>query len=160
MTERRANKTTRPQDCETAGLRDEGTTGRRDDGTTGQRDNGTTRLRDDETARLRDCETTGRRDCETTGRRDCGTTGRRDDETAEKTQAFSGILRRSQAFSVVRGSALSSVIVWRQKGCRCVLSQKRVPWDSTKTYSPRHSTFWDRTQMRPYHAKKKGWLIL
>ena len=36
---------------------------------------------------------------------------------------------------------------------RCGASQKRVPRDSTKTYSPWYSTFWDVPQMRRYHDK-------
>ena len=36
---------------------------------------------------------------------------------------------------------------------RCGASQKRVPRDSTKTYSPWYSTFWDVPQMCHYHAK-------
>ena len=55
---------------------------------------------DDGTARLRDNRTSGLRDL--------GTTRPRDYETAEKhrrSQAFSGVLRRSQSFSVVRGCA-------------------------------------------------------
>ena len=46
-------------------------------------------------------------DDETTGLRDHETTRPRDNETAEKpshSQAFSGILRHSQAFSAVRGN--------------------------------------------------------
>ena len=123
------------------------------------------RQQDDETARQRDCGTTGQRDDETTRQRDDETTGRRDHKKKaraspaisrspevpksrkKKAQAFSVILSRSQSCVAVRGSLASE---W----CRCVLSQKRVPWDSTKTYSPRHSTFWDRTLMRRYHAKR------
>ena len=36
---------------------------------------------------------------------------------------------------------------------RCGASQKRVPRDSTKTYSPWYSTFWDVPQIAAYHAK-------
>ena len=53
---------------------------------------------------------TGKRANETTGLRDYETTGRRDYETArpaEKTQAFSGILSRSQLRAAVRGSLVS-----------------------------------------------------
>ncbi len=82
-------------------------------------------------------------------------------EVPQKTQPFSGFLSRSQSFSVFLSCArqcatttLPSEMNFCQKGCRCVLSQKRVPWDSTKTYSPRHSTFWDGTLMRPYTAKR------
>ena len=37
------------------------------------------------------------------------------------------------------------------EGVRCGASQKRVPRDSTKAYSPWYSTFWDVPQMTPYH---------
>ena len=67
---------------------------------------GTTELRDDGMTRLRDNETAGLRDHETTRLRDYGTT--------ENT----GILSRSQAFSVVRGCA-------RQLGVRVVQQYRR-----------------------------------
>ena len=51
-------------------------------------------------ARQQDYGTARLRDDETTGRRDYGTTKRH-----RRSQAFSGILRHSQAFSVVRGCA-------------------------------------------------------
>ena len=101
---------------------------------TGRRANETTRPRDDETTRLRNDENTERRD----------------DRTAEKhrrSQAFSVILSHSQLCEAVRGSLVSE---W----CRCGASQKRVPRDSTKTYSPWYFTFWDVPQMRRYHAKQ------
>ena len=100
-----------------------------------------TRTRERETTRTRDNETTGLRDHETARLRDCETY-----EKHSRSQAFSGVLSCSQSCVAVRGSLASE---W----CSSVLSQKRVPWDSTKTYSPRHSTFWDRTLMRRYHAK-------
>ena len=87
--------------------------------------------------RLRDNGTTGLRDCETTG-----------------PLKNTGVLRRSQAFPVVRGSAWLCVAVrgsLASEWCRCGASQKRVPRDSTKTYSPWYSTFWDVPQMTPYH---------
>ena len=90
---------------------------------TRQRDNETARLRDYETARLRDCETAGLRDYETTGQRDNETTRPRDNGTPEKTQAFPGVLRRSQAFSGVRGSARQCVASWRQSGADTTLGE-------------------------------------
>ena len=75
-----------------------------------------------------------------------GTTRLRDHGTPEKhrrSQAFPGVLSRAR----LCGGSLTS------ERCSSVLSQKRVPWDSTKTYSPRHSTFWDRALMRRYHVK-------
>ncbi len=71
-------------------------------GTTGLRDHGTTRPRDCETTGLRDYETTGQRDYGTTRLRDYETTRLRDHRTTEK-QKNTGVLRHSQAFSVVRG---------------------------------------------------------
>ena len=71
-------------------------TGKRANKTTGLRDNGTTRLRDDGTAGLRDDGTARRRDYETTRPRDHGTT---------RLLKNPGVLRRSQAFSAVRGCA-------------------------------------------------------
>ena len=68
----------------------------RDDAAARPRGNETTRLRDYETARLRDCETARLRDHGTTRLRDCGTT---------RLLKNTGILRHSQAFSVVRGCA-------------------------------------------------------
>ena len=66
-----------------------------------QRDYKTTRRRDNGTTGLRDDETSGQRDDGTTRRRDNETTRQRDNETTENT----GVLRRSQAFSDVRGCA-------------------------------------------------------
>ena len=103
---------------------------------------------DDGTTRPRDYETTRPRDYETTGLRDHGTARPLDNR---KTQAFSGIPRRSQSCVAVRGSLASE---W----CRCGASQKIVPRDSTKTYSPWHVTFWDVPQMRRYHAKYYMWV--
>ena len=65
-----------------------------------------------------------------------------------------GVHPHSDERAWCRRCAAITTRAWWEKGCRCVLSQKRVPWDSTKTYSPRHSTFWDGTQMRPYAAKR------
>ena len=136
---------------------------------TGRRANKTTGLRYDETARLRDRETTGPRDCETTrprdygtaGLRDCGTAGPRDYETMRRrdhgTTENTGVLSCSQAFSVVLSCAWQCAIerdCLASEWCRCGASQKRVPRDSTKTYSPWYSTFWDVPQMRRYHAKQ------
>ena len=39
------------------------------------------------------------------------------------------------------------------EGVRFVLSQKKHPRDSTKTYSPRMLTFWDGAKMAPNHNK-------
>ena len=64
--------------------------------TTWQRDRENTRRRGCETTRRRDYETTRLRNCETTRLRDCGTT---------RLLKNTGILRHSQAFSVVRGCA-------------------------------------------------------
>ncbi len=100
-------------------------------------------------ARQRDCGTTRPRDSETTGPRDSETTRQRDDGTTRRLKN-TGVLRRSQAFSAVRGSARRLASEW----CRCGASQKRVPRDSTKAYSPWYSTFWDVPQMRRYHAKR------
>ena len=97
--------------------------------------------RDNEIAGQRDDETTGRRDDETTRLRDCETTGKH-----RRSQAFSGILSRAWLCVAVRGSLTSE---W----CRCGASQKRVPRDSTKAYSPWYSTFGDVPQMRRYHVK-------
>ena len=82
----------------------------------------------------------------------------RGDETTAllKTQAFSAIPRHSQVFPVVLSCARLCVAVrgsLASEWCRCGASQKRVPRDSTKTYSPWYSTFWDVPQMRRYHDK-------
>ena len=100
-----------------------GRTGERANGRTGERANertgrscvrafGCSVVRGVETTRPRDCGTTRPRDCETAGLRDDGTTRRRDHGTTGPqdcgtTQAFSAVLRRSQAFSAVRGSLVS-----------------------------------------------------
>ena len=88
-----------------------------DNGTARQQDYGTTGPRDYETTRLRDCETTGRRDNETTRLRDYGTTGLRDYGTTGQ-QKNTGVLRRSQAFSVFLSRA-------RQLGVRVVQQCRR-----------------------------------
>ena len=60
-------------------------------------------------------KTTGLRDCETARQRDYETARLRDRETTELLKN-SGVLRRSQAFSVVRGCAWLCVAAWRQSG--------------------------------------------
>ena len=123
----RDSETARRRDDETAGQRDNGTTGRRDygtagrrdNGTTGPRDHGTTGRRDHGTTRLRDCGTTRLRDDGTTGPRDHGTTRLRDSETA-RPMKNTGVLRRSQSFSVVCGSAEPCEAAWRESGADVV----------------------------------------
>ena len=125
MAGRRADETAGRRDDEIAGRRDNGTTRRRDNGTTGPRDHGTTRPRDRGTAGLQDCKTA---------------------EKHRRSQAFPGVLSRAWLCVAARGSLASE---W----CRCGASQKRVPRDSTKTYSPWYFTFRDVPQMRRYHVK-------
>ena len=132
------------------------------------RDCETARRRDDETARLRDCETAekhrrsqafsvvlSRSQLCVAVRGSLASEGCRVLHSAKmpsmgSTKAYVPL---TAFFVRGRNRPLITTRAWWEKGCRCVLSQKRVPWDSTKTYSPRYSTFWDRTQMRPYHAK-------
>ena len=61
--------------------------------------------------RLRDYETTGRRDDETTRRRETP-------EKPRRSQAFSGVLRRSQLCAAA----------WCQKGAECYTRQKCRRW--------------------------------
>ena len=104
-----------------------------------------TRGRDHETTRPRDHETTRLRDLKEAGNAR-NIPSSRSPEVPRKTQSFSVVLSRSQLYAAVRGSLVSE---W----CRCGASQKRVPRDSTKTYSPWYFTFWDVPQMRRYHTK-------
>ncbi|MBQ4503281.1 MAG: hypothetical protein II986_06395 [Alistipes sp.] len=77
---------------------------------------------------------TRRRDDGTARRRDDGTTGLRDGETTGHLKN-TGVLRRSQAFPAVRGSAgLCEAVrgAWRQSGA-AVSPIKRLGWmDSTE----------------------------
>ena len=68
------------------------------------------------TTRPRDHETTGPRDHETT----------RHPEKHRRSQAFSGVLRRSQ----------SCEATWRQKGLDVVLPRKLTGWGCTWAYIP------------------------
>ena len=101
---------------------------------------GKTGRRANETARPQDHETTGPRDHETTRLRDY--------ETPKNT----GVLRRSQAFSVVLSSARLCEAAWRQSGAAVALI-KRLGWmDSTLTYIP-FSPMIEASLMRRYHDK-------
>ncbi len=81
-----------------------GTTGRRANKTARLRDRETARQRDCETTGLRDHETARPRDCKTTRQQDRETTGPRDYETTRPAKN-TGILRRSQAFPGVLSCA-------------------------------------------------------
>ena len=78
---------------------------------------GTTRLRDYEATR--NFGTTRLQDYKTTRLRDNETARPRDHETAGQ-QKNTGVLRHSQAFSVVRGCARLCEAAWRQSGADVV----------------------------------------
>ncbi len=120
------------------------------------------RKRANKTARPRDNETTGPRDRETTGRRDNGTTRQR------KNTGVLSLSRRSQAFSVVRGSARQCVACVAVRGRLasewCRYNARRI-WRRwavlRRTAHCRHNSLAavdaplsrQAPQMRPYHTK-------